>query len=74
MRNDSNYMLAMCKIYYLLIYSHGDLTEDEFETGKGILMEEGIFVDSLELGELTKFLAMTKQEQMQDIQVLFESV
>ena len=66
MTNYSNYQLSMCKIYYLMIYADGDLTEDEYETGKRILKEEGIFIESLDIDVLIKFQALTRQEQIQD--------
>ena len=58
----------MCKIYYLMIYADGDLTEDEYETGKRILNAEGIFIDNLETDVLIRFQAMTRQEQIKDFE------
>ncbi|NOS93489.1 MAG: hypothetical protein HOP30_16330 [Cyclobacteriaceae bacterium] len=63
------YQIAMCKIYYLTIYADGDLTDDEYETGKRILKEEGIIIDNLNIDSLVKFQALTRQEQINDCEM-----
>jgi uncharacterized tellurite resistance protein B-like protein len=62
----NSYQIAMCKIYYLTIYADGDLTEDEYETGKRILKDEGITIDSLDIDVLRQFQTLVRQDQIKD--------
>jgi uncharacterized tellurite resistance protein B-like protein len=69
MNEYNNYQIAMCKIYYLTIYADGDLTDDEYDTGKRILKDEGIVIDNLNIESLINFQALTRQEQIHDCEL-----
>lgn len=62
----NNFQITLCKIYYLTIYADGDLTDDEYDTGKRILKDEGIIVDDLNIDVLIRFQGLSRQEQITD--------